>query len=237
MPASRRPRAVVFDLDGLLFNTEDLYQDVGAELLRRRNRKFGAELLDRMMGRPGRVALQIMVDYHQLDDTVEQLAAESVEIFPPILETRLAFMPGAAERLNWVDAAGLPKAVATSSGRAFTRDVLGRFGLEPRFAFLLTAEDVVEGKPHPEIYLKAAARFQLEPAELLVFEDSRNGCRAAVAAGAMVVAVPGKHSRHHDFSGAALIADTLADPRIDRLLDGTATLEAEKPPSDDLISR
>lgn len=218
---SRRPRspaAAVFDLDGLLFNTEELYQQVGSELLRRRGHKFGPELLHAMMGRPGRVALQMMIDYHGLDDTVETLAEESAEIFPAILDQRLAFMPGVPEFLDALEAAGIPKAVATSSGRRFTCDVLGRFQLEPRFAFLLTAEDVVEGKPHPEIYIKAAAGFAVKPADVVVFEDSQNGCRAAVAAGAIAVAVPGEHSRSHDFRGATLIAETLADRRIYELL-------------------
>lgn len=213
-----RPAAAVFDLDGLLFNTEELYQQVGSELLRRRGHEFGPELLHAMMGRPGRVALQMMIDYHTLGDTVETLAEETAEIFPAILDERLAFMPGVPELLDALEKAGIPKAVATSSGRRFTCDVLGRFQLEPRFRFLLTSEDVVEGKPHPEIYLKAAARFSIEPSAMVVFEDSQNGCRAAVAAGAMAVAVPGGHSRTHDFSGATLVADTLRDRRVYKLL-------------------
>ncbi|HWB08755.1 MAG TPA: HAD family phosphatase [Pirellulales bacterium] len=212
------PAAAVFDLDGLLFNTEELYQQVGSELLRRRGHEFGAELLHAMMGRPARVSLQMMIDYHALEDTVETLAEETAEIFPAILDERLAFMAGAPELLAALEEAGVPKAVATSSGRRFTRDVLGRFELEPRFEFLLTAEDVVEGKPHPEIYLKAAARFGVQPAKIVVFEDSQNGCRAAVAAGARAIAVPGGHSRSHDFTGAALVAETLADRRIYELL-------------------
>lgn len=213
-----RPAAAVFDLDGLLFNTEDLYHQVGAEVLRRRGHEFEADLLHAMMGRPGRVALQMMIDYHRLDDSVETLAQETAEIFPAILDERLALMPGVARLLSALEGAAIPKAVATSSGRRFTTDVLGRFDLEPRFAFLLTSEDVVDGKPHPEIYQKAAARFDVKESQMVVFEDSQNGCRAAVAAGAVAIAVPGDHSRHHDFTGAALVADTLADPRIYGLL-------------------
>src|SRR5688572_11111406 len=78
-------RAVVFDLDGLMFNTEELYQQVGSELLRRRAKTFDVELLDQMMGRPPRIALQMMIDWHALDDTVAQLSAETEEIFPEIL--------------------------------------------------------------------------------------------------------------------------------------------------------
>lgn len=207
-------QAVVFDLDGLMFNTEQLYQQVGTELLRRRGKTFGPDLLDRIMGRRTHVALQMMIDWHKLPDTVEILSAESAEIFSGILETQLAQMPGLGELLDALEAAGLRKAIATSSVRAFTLRVLGYFDFAPRFEFILTAEDVTEGKPDPEIYLTAAKRLKLEPGQVMVLEDSHNGCRAAIAAGAFAVAVPGVHSRDHDFSGAKLVADSLADPRI-----------------------
>ena len=75
------------------------------------------------------------------------------------------------------------------------------------------------GKPDPEIYLKAAARIGVPPRDVLVLEDSQNGCRAAAAAGAFTVAVPGEHSRGHDFSVAALVIDSLADRRLYKILD------------------
>lgn len=211
-------RAVVFDLDGLLVNTEELYQEVGTELLRRRGRSFEADLLDAMMGRPQEVSLRIMIDWHRLDDTVQQLADETDEIFAGLLAERLEPMPGAVDLVDSLVTRGTPRAVATSSGPAFAADVLGRVGLLDRFAFVLTSADVVEGKPAPEIYLTAAGRLGVAPHEMLVFEDSQAGCRAAVAAGAVAVAVPGGHSRRHDFTGARFVADSLRDPRIAALL-------------------
>lgn len=197
-----------------MFNTEELYQFVGAEVLRRRDRDFPPELLDAMMGRPGSVSLQIMIDWHGLSDTVEQLATESDEVFAEILDHRLELMPGLVELLASLEAHNIPKAIATSSGREFVTNVLSRFDLEPRFQFILTAEDVTHGKPHPEIYLKAAQRLGFEPREILVLEDSQNGCTAAAAAGTFAVAVPGGHSRRHDFSCVALQINTLADPKL-----------------------
>ena len=213
-------QAAVFDLDGLLVNTEELYQHVGSELLRRRGKTFGPDLLDAMMGRPPAVSLAIMIEWHGLADTVETLAAETGAIFAGLLDERLEPMPGAVDLVDALAGRGLPRGVATSSGPAFAHDVLGRVGLLDRFAFVLTSADVVNGKPDPEIYLAAAARLGVDPAAMIVFEDSHNGCRAAVAAGAVVVAVPGGHSRRHDFTGARLVADSLADPRIAGLLTG-----------------
>jgi HAD superfamily hydrolase (TIGR01509 family) len=212
------PRAVVFDLDGLMFNTEELYQEVGTELLRRRGHAFTQDLLDRMMGRPSHVALQIMIDTHTLKATVEELLAETDEIFPGILRERLAPMPGLVELLAVLEQHSIPKAIATSSRRTFVEHVLGVFEYQPRFSPILTSEDITHGKPHPEIYLKAAQRLNVAPGEMMVLEDSQNGCRAAVAAGAITVAVPAAHSQRHDFSGAALVAESLRDPRIYQLL-------------------
>ena len=220
MTASSRIAAVAFDLDGLLVNTEELYQHVGTELLRRRGHSFEPELLDAMMGRPQQVSLKIMIEWHGLTDTIEMLATETGEIFVSLLDTQLRTMPGAMELLDLLDARGIARGVATSSGPDFAHDVLGRMGIRDRFAFVLTSADVTHGKPHPEIYRTAAQRLAVDPGAMLVLEDSQAGCKAAVAAGAVAVAVPGGHSRRHDFTGAVFVAETLADPRIEALLAG-----------------
>jgi HAD superfamily hydrolase (TIGR01509 family) len=213
-PPSSQLRAVTFDLDGLMFNTEELYQEVGGMLLARRGKQFTGELLDKMMGRKSNVALALMIEHHQLDATPEQLAAETAEIFGGILPGRLAPMPGLLELLSALEAAEIPKAIATSSGRAFVEHVLGIFQLQPRFAFVLTSEDIEHGKPEPDVYQLAAKRHGVAPAEMMVLEDSQIGCQAAVAAGAYTVAVPHGQSLQHQFPGVQLIAATLADDRI-----------------------
>ena len=211
-------KAVAFDLDGLLVNTEILYFEVGDTILSRRGHRFDQELRDKMMGLPGTVAFEVMIEHHALSDTVADLQTESTEIFSEILETRLEPMPGALDLLAALDRANIPKCIATSSGREFLDKVLTKLDLTSHFAFFLTSESITQGKPHPEIYQKAATNFGVSPGELVVLEDSQNGCRAAVGSGAQAIAVPGDHSRSHDFSGAALVADTLADPKIYQLI-------------------
>jgi HAD superfamily hydrolase (TIGR01509 family) len=189
-PPSCPLRAVTFDLDGLMFNSEELYHEVGATLLARRGKQISGELLDQMMGRQALVALGVMIDWHQLDATPAELAAESAEIFVELLPARLQPMPGLLDLLDSLEAASIPKAIATSSGRAFVLSALELFHLTSRFNFFLTAEDIERGKPAPDIYLEAARRLGVSAASCLVLEDSDPGVRGALAAGMTPIMVP-----------------------------------------------
>lgn len=209
-----RIRAVAFDMDGLMFNTEEIYMEVGSRLLRRRGHEFTAEIMDLMTGIPSKKGFELVIRHLGLADTVAELIEESDREYLSIVGQEIRPMPGLMDLLDALEAAGIPKAVATSTSLHLTTASLTPFDLQHRFAFILTSEDICHGKPHPEIYLTAANRLGVPPAEMLVLEDSEQGCRAAAAAGAFTVAVPAAHSRKHDFSGAALVVDDLADPRL-----------------------
>jgi HAD superfamily hydrolase (TIGR01509 family) len=211
-------RAVVFDMDGLMFNTEDVYTDVGCELMRRRGCEFTTELKHKIMGTPPQVSFETVIRECNLHDTWQELAAESNQLFLELFPPRIQPMPGLMQLLDALEAANIPKAIGTSSTRELVDACLDAFDLKKRFQFVLAAEDIVHGKPNPEIYLKAAKRLDAAPAETAVLEDSQNGCLAAVAAGAFAVAVPGEHSRGQDFSRASLIVASLADPRLYKAL-------------------
>ncbi len=207
-------RAVAFDMDGLMFNTEDVYSAVGTELMRRRGREFCSGLKDAMMGLPPQATFEAMINWHSLEDDWKDLSAESDLLFVEYLDGYLAPMPGLLDLLDAMEAAGIPKAVATSSSRYLADTILSRFDMPARFDFILTSESITNGKPDPEIYLLAAERFGLPSAEMMVLEDSINGCRAAVAAGTFVVAVPNEHTAHQDFSIATETVDALTSPTI-----------------------
>ena len=208
------PRAVVFDMDGLMFNSEEVYYRVGVELMRRRGREYSPQFSDAIMGRPPKDCFEMMIQWYSLDDAWEALKAESEDVFLALLEQWLQPMPGLMALLDALESAGLPKAICTSSSRRLADAALGRFDLARRFQFVLTAENIVRGKPDPEIYRTAARLLAIAPAQMLVLEDSQTGCRAAAASGALTVAVPGEHSRNHDFSPATLLVDGLSDPRL-----------------------
>lgn len=210
--------AVAFDMDGLLINTEELYFEVFDGLLQRRGKRYTHQLRRSMMGLPGPQAYQVLICDAKLTDNAADLEEECDEIFSGILPDRLATMPGVTELLDIIEQRGLPRCVVTSSRRSFAIDSLTAVGVLDRFDFIITAEEVEHGKPHPDIYLAAAARMKVEPSHMLVFEDSQHGTRAGIAAGACTIAVPGDHSRDHDFTGVYRIANTLADPLIRSLL-------------------
>ena len=205
---------MVFDLDGVLANTEDLYEQACGSVLGRRGRTYDAPLREQMMGRPVADSIQIMIDAHGLAEPLHLLIEECDDVMQVLLATSLAPMPGVVELLDGLEAAGVPAAVATSALREYADFVLTRLELKQRFRFVLTSEDIRRGKPDPEVYLLACQRLELSPNQIMVLEDSANGCRAAVAAGAFTVAVPNRHTAKHDFAGAQFIAETLADRRI-----------------------
>ena len=211
-------KAVAFDLDGLIFNTEHVFVLAAETVVERRGLPMPPTLIQSMMGLRPPEGFRIMRELLGVADSPDELFSETRRTFLSLLDEHLEPMPGVFEMFDLLESIPLPKAVATSSPREFLDNLLSRFDLHSRFAFALTAEDVVNGKPNPEIYLKAAERLGVAPSEMLVFEDSETGTKAAAAAGAFVVSVPHEHSRHHDFSPAARVADTLRDPLIRELL-------------------
>lgn len=215
-----KPRAVVFDLDGLMVNTEEMYIEVGHRLLEPWGHTYDDELRHRMMGLPARVALELMIGHHQLDITLEALSEKSSALVDEHIETRLEAMPGLFELLSWLEENEIPRAIATSGTRNYARHIVERLNIADQFRFILTADDVTHGKPNPDVYLLAAERLQLSPCAMMVLEDSENGCRAGVAAGAYTVAVPGEHNLGQSFAGAKFVADSLLDPRIRAALVG-----------------
>jgi HAD superfamily hydrolase (TIGR01509 family) len=212
-------RSVVFDLDGLMVDTEPIFAEAAELLLKRRGLAPQPEVLRRMMGTPARQSVQLLCEHYPLTESVEALIAEGTQIFFELLGVEKApLLSGVVELLDRLERKGVPKALATSSSLAYVTRILKPHELLARFDFVLTADDICQGKPHPEIYLKAVARFGHAPAEMVVLEDSPNGLRAAKAAGARCVVVPHGLIRLEDVTAADAIVPSLAAPRLGELL-------------------
>jgi HAD superfamily hydrolase (TIGR01509 family) len=219
MKQSPRFRAVVFDLDGLMFDTEALFHRVACAMLAERGKVFTPEMMQAMIGRRAVDATESFRRLAELDEPAEALLAEARQRFAAEVDSAVHPTAGLIVLLERIEARRLPCAVATSSRRAYAAGLLERHGLLDSFAFLLTGEDVARGKPDPEIYTRAADGFGVASAELLVLEDSAPGVASGKAAGAFVVAVPHEHSPADGLAKADLIVPRLDDPALLALLD------------------
>jgi HAD superfamily hydrolase (TIGR01509 family) len=215
-----RPRAVVFDLDGLMVDTETVFEQAATSLLARRGLPpLAPDVLRHMLGRRSEVGFDFFREFYHLPESVADLIAECRELFYAAVGDRpVPLMAGVAELLAAVGRRGLPAAIATSSSRAYLGRVLGPHGLLPQFRFALTGDDVRRGKPDPEIYQKAAGRLAVEPPDMVVLEDSLNGLIAAKAAGARCVVVPHAVIGREELGAADAVLPSLAAPEVYELL-------------------
>src|SRR5262245_7162242 len=207
-----RYRAVAFDLDGLLIDTEPVFTEAVRRFLDRRGVAFDAQFMHTMMGSPAAQSLPGFRNHFRLPDSLETIADECKDLFLDVLgDGPGPLMPGVRELLDRLQARNTPVCIATSSGSAFVGRVFGPHGMLDRFRFVLTCEDVVRGKPHPDVYELAARRFDVSTSDMIVLEDSPNGLRAAKAAGARCVVVPHAQTSLDRLAGADLIVSSLED--------------------------
>lgn len=220
LPRPTRPiRAVAFDLDGLMFDTEALFFRVAHEMLADRGKVFTPEIMAAMIGRQWPVAGRAFKDMAGLEEPLDVLRDETRRRFYDRIDTAVHPTPGLFVLIEHLERRSIPRAVATSSRREYAAMLLGKHGLDHHFAFVLGAEDVTNSKPDPEIYLTAATRFGVDPSELLVLEDSPAGVTAARAAGAFTIGVPHEHSPSEGLTSAHRIVPRLDDPTLLELLD------------------
>ena len=190
MAFPRQIRAVVFDMDGLLVDTEVLIRDLMMKLAP----QFGAELPDhvfqQMVGLPSDASDAVARAHFGPDFPLEALEAELTVHVRAAMELGVALKAGVIELLDYLDAAAIPRAIATSSSHGAVERTLGPSGILPRFGAIVAAGDYPRGKPNPDPFLAAAARLGVAPEHCPALEDLHNGVRAAHAAGMMTIMVP-----------------------------------------------
>ena len=183
--------AVIFDMDGTLVDSERVSQEAWKRAARDLGIELPGELIHSFIGRTAPSVHALMVGHLGGDD---ELAKECFRLhfvhFDELSQTDLTLMPGAREALDQLQAAGFPLALATSTYREKALMRLERFGLGDAFATITCGDDAENGKPAPDIFLKAAERMGVDPAHCAVIEDSHNGVRAGHAAGAQVFMIP-----------------------------------------------
>lgn len=190
MKLPRVPAAVVFDMDGLLFDTESLYQEAIMAAAIEYGEEMTPAIFRRMLGNPWPANRGLLLSHYGTSFAVDAFRASWLQKFEQLLAGRLFLKPGAAELLDILDELKLPRAIATSSSHGSVQHHLAAHGLLGRFDEIIAHGDYARGKPAPDPFLRAAERLGVEPRLCLALEDSHNGVRSASAAGMMTVMVP-----------------------------------------------
>ncbi|MEX2210657.1 MAG: HAD family phosphatase [Gaiellaceae bacterium] len=207
--------AVVFDLDGVLVQSEELWDEVREALAGEHGARYDEQAQRTMMGMSSLEWSRYMHDDLGVPEPPEAISAEVVRRLEARYRERLPLIEGAREAVERL-ATRWPLGLASSSNRPLIDAVLELAGLAGRFAATVSSEEVARGKPAPDVYLEAAARLGVAARRCAAIEDSHSGIRSAKAAGMRVLAIPNASFPPGD--------EALAE--ADAVLDGLAALDA-----------
>jgi HAD superfamily hydrolase (TIGR01509 family) len=186
----RQPRAVVFDMDGLLFDTERLYLDALVFAAKEFGVEAPVELYTGLIGTSSEATRARLSGHFGDAVDMDGLWKSASGHFRVLADTRLCLKPGVVELLDLLDNLNMPTAIATSSKSDNVRHHLGAHGLQRRFRAVAASGSYARSKPHPDPFLTAAGLLGADPAFCIALEDSHTGVRSASSAGMMTVMVP-----------------------------------------------
>ena len=202
----RRPRAVIFDMDGLMLDTEPLAARAWSDAAITCGITFDASVAMRLVGRTFVDCRTLILEHHDEGYPVDTLMVAWHGAYDAIVEREgLTLKPGLLELLDWLEARSIPKAVATSTRHARATAKLTQTALLPRFDAVVGGDQVARGKPSPDIFVAALAGLRHAPADALVLEDSEAGLVAAARAGIPAIAVPDLNAAPASVEGHAPI--------------------------------
>lgn len=181
--------AVVFDMDGVLLQSEEVWDVVRKEYVRERGGRYDAEVQRAMMGMSSTEWSRYLHDVAGVPDEPAEINAEVVRRMLDAYTEDLPLIPGAVDAVRRV-AGEFPLGLASSSNRVLIDAALEQAGLAPYFAATVSSEEVAHGKPAPDVYLEAARRLGVDARRCVAIEDSHGGIRSAKAAGMRVLAIP-----------------------------------------------
>lgn len=189
-------RAVIFDMDGLLVDSEPVWAVCESALLEARGKQWDAAIQEGLIGKRIDEFLRGMIVGYGLEDDYENMRDELLATMCSLIPEQVVPRPGAPELLVYLAEQRVPCAIASSAARVIIDTVVTSQGWGHYFAISASADEVARGKPAPDVYLEAARQLGIAPADCLTLEDSPNGARAAVAAGMICYAVPDPSHTH-----------------------------------------
>ena len=216
-------KAVIFDMDGVMIDSEPLWEKTERVLLTRRNIDYSPEYRDQIVGLNQNDSGKLLVETFNLKESVSEIITERVEILTAIYEAELELVPSLTPLLNELRANNYPLAVASSSPLRVINFVLDMFSLHDYFSSVVSGECTENGKPHPDIYLHTAETLGVKPFECVAIEDSINGVKSAKAAGMLCIAIPDRRLSQEEFRNADLIVNTMAALNVETITNAGKT--------------
>ena len=198
-----RMQIVIFDMDGVLVETEPVYERMYREVYRRFGLELPQEEREFFIGRSSTHIWTYIKNKYSLSQTLEELIRMKEDIYEEMLRAeRLAPIPGVVALLDALREQGRTLAIASSSKREIIDYIISAIGVADRFSFISSGDAVSKGKPDPEIFLKVSSHFGCEPSRCVVIEDAASGVKGAKAAGMTVFAYRNPNSGEQDLSSA-----------------------------------
>lgn len=183
----------IFDMDGILFDTETVYLEYGKKLLKELNYKVTDELVEKTTGLTNEEAKEIYLEEFRRDFPYDEITLKVYNyIIDEAQKGNIALMTGAKEMLEFLSSRGKKMVMGTSADSFMANTLLESKGIKDYFSHIITADDVERGKPDPEVFLRGAGKMNINPSKTMVFEDSINGVKAAYGAGMLPVMIPDK---------------------------------------------
>lgn len=208
--------AVIFDLDGLLADTEILHFKAYQKVLNGYEYDLSMDVYQEHWIRQGRT-IREFVSEHNLPYSPKELHEQKIVEYIKLITTTLKPMPHALETVEWITKS-YQTAVATSSYMIGAGEVLKNLNIYDKFDIICTRDDVTNLKPHPDIFLLAAKKLNTPPHECLVLEDAEKGIEAAYRAGMKSIAIPSVYTKDNNFAKATVVLSTLNELSNDLIL-------------------
>ena len=208
-------KAVIFDMDGVIIDSEPIHFEVDMQTMRDLGFDISSKELEKYVGTTNEHMFTDLKSKYNIKQSIEEIINYKVELTKrKVIQSDLEPIEGIKELLVHLKNKNIPTAIASSSPRSFIDVVVSKFNLQDYFNFIVSGEEVNNGKPDPDVYIEAAKKLGFPPEDCIVVEDSRNGVLAAKAAGMKCIGFQNINSGNQDLSKADIIVKSITEIKI-----------------------
>lgn len=211
-------KAVIFDMDGVIIDSEPIHFEVDMQTMEKLGVNISKDELNKYVGTTNEYMLTELINKYKIEKSIDEITEYKINLtINKIKDAKIDAIDGIRELLVELKNNNINTAIGSSSTRDLIDAVIEKFKLKSYFDYIVSGDEVKEGKPKPDIYLEASKRLNIEPSECIVIEDSKNGVLAAKNAGMKCIGFKNENSGNQDLSRADIIVDSIKDINIERL--------------------